>query len=940
MKKIYILLLAIIALTSVLFISACGNEEQDDGTIEICPDGRHEFSVWKIINEATCTELGLQERSCLICKQYKEQQKFKKETNHNYEGYICTRCGDSIAPFDIKFVLSEDKTYYILNSIDVTEDAREEDNSYTVPSEYNSLPVKEIASKALMNCDTLETVIIPDSIEKIGEGALMGCRKIKYLTIPFVGNDKEGTIPYFGHIFGVPNNTAGMQPISQGTGETFKKYYISPVLTNVTVTGGELFEGCFENCSTIKNVKYEGDGDTVYDSAFKNCISLDKFEFPITLCKFGNNAFYMCTELDVFPLSEGVEEIGDYCFAGVKTDYLSFPSSLHSVGEYAFLDCNFIKNVSIPANIERLSNNMFEGCSALETVTLMDSAGSSYKIKSIGRYCFNGCELLKTVTIASSVEEIREGAFYNCISLETVNFPSSLTLVAEKSFSHCESLKEISISNGLKTIEPNTFEFCTSLTSVKLPSSIEKIGENAFISCTSLVNFDINKANSNFSSENGHIYSAGMKNLILVAPGFNEETLTIPEGVVSIEAGAFANATSIKNIVFPSTLKLIAEKAFYQHPSITGISIDADMQKIGAFAFAGCPLLETVVIKNVDTIDESAFTQCDTLKSVEIDGVGSILSSAFFSCPELITVTLSNVELVGELSFKACSKLSSLTIGENVDVIGAEAFAYCSSLESVVVSEGNTSLGEFSFSHCIKLKDVTVNEGCSSIGEAAFEGCLILEEINLPKSLESINAYAFKNCPLLVNIKITLGGIYSVTRNSFIVETNNELEQRTLIIVAPGAITEELTIPNNIHAIGPFVFRHATQLKRINLPETLKTIGREAFFDSGLMEIDLSYVETIGEYAFGQSKLVSITIPESVKKISNYAFQYCTDIQEIYIRSTVETVGFAILHNVGTEEAPIKIYLEFEDEDSVPSGWNENWSKSAVCEIIYGYEFQ
>ena len=269
MKKLFILLLAIIALTSVLFISSCGENEDDDdlggvnagieddddnddegddgfgdSAVEICPDGRHEFSVWKIIKEATCTELGLQERHCLICKQYKEQQRFKNSTNHDYKGYICTRCGDSIAPFDIKFVLSEDKTYYILNSIDITEDAREEDNSYTVPSEYNGLPVKEIAKEALKDCVSLETVIIPDSIERIGEGALMGCRKIKNLTIPFVGMDKKGTVPYFGHIFGFPDNTAGMQPVSQGTGETYKKYYISPVLTQVTVTGGELFDSC------------------------------------------------------------------------------------------------------------------------------------------------------------------------------------------------------------------------------------------------------------------------------------------------------------------------------------------------------------------------------------------------------------------------------------------------------------------------------------------------------------------------------------------------------------------------------------------------------------------------------------------------------------------------------------------------------------------------
>lgn len=942
MKRLFIFLLAILSVVTVLFITSCGQTEDDgDGnqTIEICPDGRHEFSVWKILKEATCTELGLQERSCLICKQYKEQQQFKNSTNHDYVGYVCSRCGDSRAPLDISFVLSEDGTYYILNSIDVTEDATANDNTYTVPSEYNGLPVKEIAKKALKDCTNLEEIVIPDTIEKIGEGALMGCYKIKKLTIPFVGSDREGTVPYFGHIFGNPDNTSGLQPVSQGTGETFKTYWISPDLLQVTVTGGELYEGCFENCANIKAITYTGSAEEVHTGAFKHCTGLDKFEFPITLSKFGDYAFYMCEGLDVFPLNEGVEEIGDYCFAGVKTDYLSFPSTLTKVGEFCFADCNFIKNVVIPSNIERLSNNMFEGCSALETVTLQDPAGSSYKIKSIGRYCFLGCELLNTVSIPKTVEEIREGAFYNCVSLKTINLPSSLTKIDTKAFSHCESLEEITIANGLERIESNSFEFCTALTTVNIPSSIKEIGENAFIYCSSLVNFTINPANSYFMSENGHIYSPGKKSLILVAPGFDGETLTIPEGVQSIEGGAFANATSIKSVVFPSTLQLISANAFNNHPSITSITINANMQKIGSQAFAICPKLETVIIKGVDTIDKHAFAQCKSLKYVEIDSVGSILDGAFYLNENLSTIKLSNIDLVGQNAFADCKSLVELNVGENVKNIGTEAFAYCSGLETVVIAAGNEAIGEFAFSNCIKLKTVVIGEGCVSIGEAAFEKCTAMTDIEMPKTLESINAYAFQYCTALVNVKIGLGGKYAVTRNSFIVEIDADAGQRTLVIVALGAITEELTIPNNIHAIGPYVFRHVKGLKKVNFPETLTSIGREAFFDSGLTEIDFYNVETVGDYAFGQTELTSVTIGENVKSIGKYAFQYCYNLTEIYIRSTVESVGTTIFHNVGTEEIKLTVYLEFASEEDIPSKWSSSWLKGAVADVVYGHSF-
>ena len=938
MKKLNILLLLILSAFVCLTLCACGGTEDDfddnDG-IEVCPDGRHEFSVWEVEKVATCTENGWQIRTCVICKQYKERQEVKDSTNHNFDGYICTRCGFSNAPTGINYTLSNNGEYYILSSVDVM-DVTE----YTVETEYDGLPVKEIAAGAFKNCTKLEVVTIPDTIERIGEGAFSGCHNIKKMTIPFVGRDKRGTVPYFGHIFGTPDATIGLYPVDQGTGENFKRYWISPEIIQVNVTGGELHEGCFQNCGLIKRVEYTGAGTMIHANAFNNCRGLDAVIFPLTVTEFGDYCFYKCEELDTFPISEGIEKIGAYCFAGCKTEYLGIPSTLTDVGEAAFIDCNNIKNIFIPATLTRLSNSMFEGCSALEKVELASPDGS-YKIKSIGRQCFLGCELLKEVIISSSVEEIREGAFYKCVSLETVNFPSSLTLLDKSAFALCSSLKEIRISNGLKRIETFAFDRCTSLETVNLPSSLSEIGENAFYGCSSLVNFNINAANSNFSSENGHIFSTGKTNLILVAPGYKEDTLIIPEGVTGILGGAFANATSIKNVVLPKSLKKIADDAFYQHPSLTSITIDASMEYIGVSAFALCPKLEEVKIKGVTLICDSAFAECKALKSVTLENVETVSMNAFHLCPSLETVSLAEIKTLGENSFAECKKLKTLTIGNNVQEIGLEAFAYCDSIEELVIGEGNISIADFAFSYCRGLKSVEILNGCVSIGEATFEGCAKLEEVTFPKSLNSINAYAFKNCLALTTFKIDpMNAKYGITRSIFMVENNSKTGERTLVIVAPGAITEELTIPNNIHSIGPYVFRHAIQLKKVILPDTLTTIGEEAFFDSGLTELDLNKVVTIKDYAFGQTRITSVVIPESVTTIDRYAFQYCNDLKEIYIRSTVEKVGFAAFHNVGTAEAPLKVYLEFADEESIPSKWNKSWSQSAVTEIIYGYKFE
>lgn len=947
MKKFYILLIALLCL--LVALTSCGGTKEDGkgdnsgGIVEMCPVDKHQMGPWIDEKEATCVENGSQKRSCEICGDlYTQIRPVKNTTNHKYVNYVCTLCGKSINPIKVNFTLSDDGTYYILSSVESMET-----KEYTIPETYEGLPVKEIGKQAFYLCRELETVVVPDTIEKIGEGAFLKCYNLKKLTIPFVGMDKTSTNSFFGYIFGAPldGKDEGLRPIIQGFGEDLRTYYIPPKLVDVRITGGELDDGCFMNCVDIRRVEYSGTGEVVGERAFDNCQMLDQVTFPLSIQEYGNRAFQNCYELDTFPLS-GIDEIGEYCFAGcIKTDYLALPTSLTKVGEGAFSECDAIKTVIIPANVEDLPAYMFSGCSSLETVTLEESTSSSYKIETIGRFCFSNCESLTTINLPASIKNIRNAAFLDCVKLTNVNIPKGIEEIEDNVFQNCASLVSIEIPNGIETICKYAFDGCTLLETVKMPSSLKEIEKNAFSNCPSLINFEIHQANSNFKSVDGHILSSSGTKLILVAPGFKEETLTIPDKVTTIVAGAFDNALSIQSVIFPSSLTDIDDGVFKEHPSIKSITINANMKKIGKLAFAMCPKLESVNVKGVSIIDESAFAQCPQLKLVILDDIETISNSAFHLNPLLETVTLSNIGLIGDNAFAECKKLKDLTIGENVKIMGLESFAYCESIENLVIGAGAESIGDFAFSHCKNIKNVTIENGLLKIGEASFEGCTSLVEVSFPASLISINAYAFKLCNALTTFKIDFQNpVYGVTKGCYLVENDMQAGERTLVIVAPGMITEEMILPNNITAIGKYVFRHATQLKKVTLPDTLKVIEREAFFDTGLVEIDLKNVEVIGEYALGQTKLTSLTVTPSVKKIDRYAFQYCYDLREIYIRSTVEEIGFAVFHDIGVDteledRIPLEIYVEFEDEDSLPDNWSKSWLTACEANVNYGYVF-
>ena len=919
MKKFYaILLVALLCAFAVLCFASCGEEEEPE--VQVCLDGQHEYLAWEIETEAVCNTLGVRTRTCVICKQYTQKQQYKDTTNHKYENYVCVYCGDQTSPKAVGFTLSDDGKYYILSSID--------DNNateYAIPAKYEGLPVKVIAAGAFEGCTKLENVIVPNSVTTIEEGAFAGCYGLKKMTVPFVGESRSEENAVFGFIFG-KKAYAGSVGITQYPNGKSADYWLPQNLIEVTVTDGELNEGCFENCTRLKRIIYEGEARRVEDKAFSGCTSLDEVKFVAeTVKKYGDRAFQNCTSLDMFQL-DNINEIGEYCFAGCVIEHLEIPSTLQYVGKAAFADCIYIKTVTIPGSVEKLSDNMFQDCVQLESVILESG------VETIGKAAFSGCKKLYSVTIASSVDEIKETAFKDCIGLMMITIPAGMEKIGNGAFQGCEALNSVTIENGVKIIGKYAFSSCKALASIELPASVEEIQENAFADCTSLKSILVDAKNKNYAQIDGNIYTTNKEKLLLYSPGNNQDSFVIPEGVKEIDPSAFMNASFLKEVVFPSTMKIIPDMLFYQNTTIRSIVINEGVEKIGKKAFAGCTALTAIDIKGVPHIDEEAFTQCNMLKSVTIDS-SNIGDGAFYKCPSLETVILTNVELVGENAFADCYSLKELTFGTGVKVISAEAFANCTALETLNMGPSVTSIGEFTFSNCTKLKNIKLGASLANIGEACFRNCTSIEEVHITSSVTNVNAYAFEGCMSIHTFTVSE---YNTSFEAF--EGHLVDKSRNLVVFAYAKVAEETVIPEGIRGIGTFVFRNVEIMKRVVLPSTLTYIGNEAFYNTGLTEINLNKVEVIDTYAFGSCEgLKEVDIPRSVNTIKDYAFQGCIFLENVYIRNSVATVGYAIFHNnTEYEMAEINVYIEY---NVLPEEWSKGWNAGAPVFQIPGWFF-
>ena len=277
--------------------------------------------------------------------------------------------------------------------------------------------VRAIGNKAFSGCSSMTSVVIPESVRSIGSEAFYDCTNLTSITIP----DSVFSIGRYAF------QKSGLTSIT--------------IPNSVTSIGEEAFGGC----SSLTSIVVES-GNTVYDSR-DNCNAI---------IETGTNTL----------------------LSGCKNTLI--PSSVTSIGEYAFSRCSSLTSVTIPNSVTSIGEEAFKDCSGLTSITIPNS------VTSIGQLAFYGCSGLTSITIPNSMTSISALAFYGCTSLTSITIPESVTSIREYAFSYCSSLTSVTIPNSVTSIGIEAFENCSSLTSVIIPNSVTSIGQLAFSRCSGL----------------------------------------------------------------------------------------------------------------------------------------------------------------------------------------------------------------------------------------------------------------------------------------------------------------------------------------------------------------------------------------------------------------------------------------------------------------------
>lgn len=385
-------------------------------------------------------------------------------------------------------------------------------------------------------------------------------------------------------------------------------------------------------------------------------------------------------------------------------------------------------------------------------------------------------------------------------------------------------------------------------TALVVPATLPAVGTNEFARAEPVYSESGNLLSNKYVTVYGPDVKSVVATVVYVNAGQEDNekltSLTVPETIE--EVYGFGRCTNLSTVVmgagtefthesFAATPWLKAQGEFVVRGDVlvayqgaaTSVTVPDGIVEIGDCAFdAWCNndmtnLTSVTLPVGLEEIDDEAFDECEKLASINL--------------PDSLV-------LIGDDAFSGCESLTSVTLPAKLKHIGAGAFSHCNGLTSIAIPEKVKELEYGAFYCCTGLTSVAFSDGLKFIGSEAFFGAN-LATVDIPASVKSIGYEAFAYCENLTTVT-GCAGLEEVGSDAFYDTAfyngieNDIVKVGPVVIGYKGTLPEELTIPEGVTKIGDDAFKNNASVKTLNLPSTLKEIGRRAFKGSAVETVN------------------------------------------------------------------------------------------------------
>lgn len=787
--------------------------------------------------------------------------------------------------------------------------------------------LKEIGDYAFSAANLSGEVILPQSVEILGEGAFRGtaCTKFTFEAGSKMTAMGDSVFANCGKLTEVENFPSGITKIPDSSFMSDKVLakvtYAAP--EKMTGIGASAFSGCEVLVSDASYSPITENMVTIGASAFMGCKGeqFTTVTIPASVTKLEQNTFANCLSLATvtFTNTESVTEIAAKCFAndGALTE-CELPAKLEVLGDSAFgatalthvripvtlreakqpfSKCQQIGQIEWEEGLTKVIDNLFQnmesslkvdfqnqiteiGNHAFDSSLITGITGTNKLVK-IGEYAFNSCAGISGKVELPAVTEIHAYAFSKIFATD-FEISENITLIDNSAFMNCTNLKAINKNDGVADVDlgnmtklaeigKQAFAGCSSIVSLRLSGTITKINDSAFSKLTTLANVKFNDNGEAGTTELGSSVFSGCTNLVEVSTAKN---------VGIIGSSAFSGCIKLMRLNLAEGLQIIKSGAFSGCARLEGALPEGVSEKYSSASGAKVMLPnEKAVLEipgTVTAIEDSAFASCYSAdETLQADGEKE---------PSDYKIGIKAVHVagnpagttIGASAFAGCQNLKKLTLGEGVTGLGNSALKD-TRLEEITIPStfetGTAKNSPFTSGENSTLKKVTFADGIQVIPQYFLNNITTLTKIEIPASVQKIGDHAFADCSNLKTVTFKEQDASKLTT----IDTS-AFEGCSLMTLSK--------LPEGVTTINASAFKDCKKISLTDLPTGLITIGNAAFENCTMLRIGkLPAITALGMAAFKNCvKLPFLSVDTSnLAEINATAFEGCTGLSSVQI---------------------------------------------------------
>ena len=902
------------------------------------------------------------------------------------------------------FYVSEYKVNNVTTGIIITgvADKSKVKSNMIIPAylTYNDTeyPVKAIGRAAFYGISAIKTLVLPDTITEVGNSAFAELRNLQ--TAIFLGSG--GTIANLAfaydtalkevHFCDDPDEPdANVTNIFKGCNRnlviytTFPDFFAGQQLDGTHKVAGKLIEKTTADASTTVVASDLNKNETVVTDIKSGATAAvgGKYKGEVDLPKYIRGAKVVGIDIAAFSLKTG----------GSAMTKLTIPDSVRYIAGGSFADATALSEVVLPSSVKLVGANAFKmvrddfrvylngnveldgvAFSANKTVTIYASSNIRIFVKTASGAYFSGFdqlgnEITGKVDADGNPVGVSVTDYCRWMNLKGGNCTYIPVVYSDTAYFETEIINGLEIEitgvtdlgkaekylvvpryiNGYKvtTLGDGALAHCDNLVNVSLPEDLTAIGDYVFVgtfenvtaeekaeyvakyNATSYYEVTFRNPSCDFllfispigdyrmitNSKKGdnpvgdklenvtHIYA--------VLPTTTATTYSLKTDVVYIAEGAFAGSgiesfsgsNSHGYSVYKSTA-LVRDKVtlLAVSPIAADANVPAGITTIGAYAyynFANEAVTSINLGNLLSEVGEGAFEGAKYVANYQIgsDSLLEIAARTFY----------------GNKALKSMPYIASLR------VIGAGAFAESGLTDLNNMPDDLFTISAGAFSGCTALKEIALPANVTHIGEGAFRGCINLSSFTMSNEVEYIGAYAFAET-----------GLETISLPEAVTEIAEGL-------FADATALTSIEAEGQITSIGEAAFRGATSLTGVPaaLMDTVAYLGEYAFAESGIRSITIGQLVTeVPAYAFYKCKyLTDVSLPATITSIGDHAFDGCNGKADASIE------GLTVVFDYRSSGTPVVNVVD-ENEETVRTHVIRTIRNNNVYVVVDGYELR